>query len=69
MVWLAPIEIQRPSLQIDRPIAVQASIQPQPIDSIILKADAALLPRRMAISHGVQKELLLSIGEVVEIKS
>jgi hypothetical protein len=69
MVWLAPVEIQRLSLQLDRPIAVQASTQPQPIDSIILKAHAALLPRRMAISHGVQKELLLSIGEVVEIKS
>jgi hypothetical protein len=46
---------------------VQTSAQPQPIDSIVLKADAALLPRRAAISHGVQKDLLLSIGEVVAI--
>jgi hypothetical protein len=69
MVWLAPIEIQRLSLQPDRSIAVQAFAQRRPTDSIVLKADAALLPRRMAVSRRVQKELLLSIGEVVAIQS
>jgi hypothetical protein len=68
VVWLAPSEIQRLSLQSDRSIAVHAPAQLEPIDAIVLKADAALLLRRMAISRGVQKELLLSLGEVVAIK-
>ncbi len=67
-VWLSPDEIRRLSLRIDSPIVVQGQPRTAPANSVVLKSDASLLPRRAGMSRAVMDQRALTLGEVIAIQ-
>jgi hypothetical protein len=67
LLWLSPADIERLGLRRDQSVQVQGQAQLHPLNATIVKPDETLLPGRAAISHGLQKALLLSLGEVIAL--
>jgi hypothetical protein len=67
-IWLAADELDRLGLQIDRPIAIQGQAD-APIVTAVIQIDPSVPLRRAALSQSIADQLVLTLGEVIALKS
>ena len=66
-LWLSPADIERLGLRSDQSVQVQGQTQLHPLNATTVKPDETLLPGHASLSRGLQKPLLLSLGEVIAL--